>query len=170
MREILAPYLVGIAAFFLSYSFALSFCAMVMHETGHALAARMFGFPHHLVPWTDVIILRNPLTPSWIFNLVALAGGITQSLTSFGFLLWVSAFQRILSKQSILKPKIFFGLKLSFLTVVFTGLINAIWEGFFIQSYLQSADNIQVWDLINLACGILSFCILYFSRRKSWRL
>lgn len=138
---------------------------MVMHETGHAIAAWVFAVPHRLVPWTNVLILRNPLTPSWIYNLVAFAGGIAQSLTALGFLWWISALQKVLAEKGLFKEKIFFSVKLAFLTVAFTGFIAATWEGIFTLSYLESADDIFVWDLINLFCGLLAFRLLYQESR-----
>ena len=73
--------------------------------------------------------------------------------------------QRVLAEKGLFKEKVFFGLKLAFLTVAFTGFIAATWEGIFTHSYLESADNSLLWDLINVFCGLLAFRLLYRESR-----
>jgi hypothetical protein len=152
-------------AFALGLLFAIPVGGMFFHEMGHFIACRIFGLEVISVTVTQVIhvLSKNPSV-----NLaVGFAGGLAQALFCFVFVLITGFLSTApLRSSGRLEDRLetwswSIGFESAFLTIGFTGLVMAFWEGLFADSYSSFADNIIVWIVVTLFAGLLAFWIAY---------
>lgn len=141
---------------------------MVVHENSHVIACLVFGLRIDSYSLTHVVYEESP---NPLVNIsVRLAGGIGQTLLSLLFFWYAMTLEKKALKHVVLSGifdskrspilGIVFGFELAFLTVAFHGIANAIWEGFFFESYTQLHDNVVLWGIILLFGAVVSFYIV----------
>jgi hypothetical protein len=140
------------ATLFVGLPIGVFLFGQLVHEESHALACLFFKVPFI---FSSSHVDTIPLTgiPSMV---IGLSGGIGEALVSLLFFRLMT----IIEKQ---KGKWFWGaigFEIAFLAMVFTGVANSIWEGFFNKSYQANFNNnIAVLSLLSSAL-ILSTYIL----------
>jgi hypothetical protein len=133
-----------------------------VHEDGHAIACWFFKVPFvYSTSHVDTI----PLTG--IPNIViGLAGGLFEALVALFFFLLMT----VIEKQ---KGKWFWGavgFEIPFLAIVLTGLVNAVWEGFFTLNYKLNFDNSTAVFMLFGSTLVLSALILMVKKRLGKRI
>ena len=157
-------YAAGVGAFLIGLSLGGFLFGMVAHENSHVIVCLLFGLPFSY-SLTQVVYVTSS-NPS-VNILVGLAGGIGQTLFSLFFVWYATTWEKrafVKSLSDFRRPSLLsmvFGFELAFLTIAFHGIINAIWEGLFYQSYVQIHANIILWSTILVFSGIISFYIVY---------
>ena len=157
-------YAAGIAAFLTGLFLGAFLFGMVIHESSHAIVCILFGLPYS---WslTHVVFVSSP--DPLVNILVGLAGGIGQALVSLFFFWYATTWEKrtfVKSLSDFRRPPLLsmvFGFQLAFLTIAFQGIVNAIWEGLFHQSYEQIYANILLWSTVLVFSGTISLYIVY---------
>lgn len=164
----------GFGALLIAFVLGSIIFGMVAHENSHAIACLIFGLSIHSYSFTHVVYEQSP---DPLVNIcVGLAGGVGQTLLSLLFFWYVTtlekralrqtAFSRMFESKRSPMLGIVCGVELALLTVAFHGVANAIWEGFFFESYSKLHDNIVLWGIILLFSSIISFIILQTRYRR----
>jgi len=152
-------------AFLLGLLIAIPVSGMFFHEMGHLFACRFFDLK--VVSWSPIQVVHGSSDSSSVNTAVGFAGGLTQALSSFVFVLVIGLVATIpIRGNSQIRSRlrnwsVATGLEAAFLTVGFTGLIMAFWEGFYEDSYSFFAGDAFVGVPITLISGFFAFLILY---------
>ncbi len=151
--------------FVLGLFVAIPVTAMFFHEMGHLFACRLLGL--EVISWSPIQVVHLYSSNQAINTAVAFAGGLAQALSSFVLFLIISLVATVpLLRTSQLDSRLrnwstAIGLEAGFLTVGFTGIIMAFWEGYYNASYSYLAGNAFVGVTITSISGIFSFLILH---------
>ncbi len=133
-----------------------------VHEDGHAIACWFFKVPFvYSTSHVDTI----PLTgiPNTV---IGLAGGLFEALVALFFFLLMTGIE----KQ---RGKWFWGavgFEIPFLAIVLTGIVNAVWEGFFTLNYKQNFDNSIAAFMLFGTTLVLSALVLMIKKRVDKRI
>jgi len=130
--------------FLVGLSLAGFLCGMLLHESGHAIACLLLGIPYS---FSLTHVTFNESSIPLVNIVVRLAGGITQTLFSFLFLLLIRNYReesseiKFFREDKSLKLGLFLGFEYAFVAVALHGIINSIWEGFFYEHYEKNYNN-----------------------------
>lgn len=157
------PLIAGVVATIIGFSIGGPVFEVLAHESSHAVVCLLFRLPYSW-SWNEVVYVRSPNN---LVNLaVRLAGGMGQSSFSLLFFWYLGQFERkfLAGKSNETKSyvhNIVFGFRLAFLTISFHGIITGLVEGLLYEVYAQTHDNIFLWGLVVVLCGIISFRVLH---------
>lgn len=133
-----------------------------VHEDGHAIACWYFKVPFvYSTSHVDTIPLTG--TPNVV---IGLAGGLFEALVAFFFFLMMSVIERQ-------RGKWFWGavgFEIPFLAIVLTGIVNAVWEGFFTLNYQQNFNNNIAAFMLFASTLVLSAIVLMIKKRVGNRI
>jgi hypothetical protein len=151
---------IGTVIIFLVVSFVLAalFSGMLIHEGAHAIMAIAFGL--RIYSWDLTHVTYETSSNPIVNTIIGLAGGTAQALSSL-LLLWLIVRIENLYVQKPLNRWRFLGIKSGVLTVVFNGVITAIWEGFFYESYIQTYNNQLLEGTIWILSSVVALCFFY---------
>jgi hypothetical protein len=124
------------------------FLGQIVHEESHALACILLGVPF-IYSSTQV----NTIALSGFSGtVVGLSGGLGEALVAL-FFFWISTFFEKHKSNWFLAA---IGFEIAFLTFVFMGISNAIWEGLFNESYKMNFSNPITLSVLFLPSMIIS--------------
>lgn len=130
---------------------------MIVHENSHALACIFLK-----VPFTYSIFQVTPLLPvsGLTATIIGLSGGIGEALVSL-FFFWLVTFCEKRNAKWFLGA---IGFEIAFLTMVFLGLTNSLWEGLFYNNYQLVYNNPAILSALFLSTLGISFYVV-----KKWK-
>ena len=129
---------------------------MIVHESSHALACIFLK-----VPFTYSIFQVNTVPLTGITAIfMGLSGGIAELFVSL-LAFWLVTF---LEKRGLNWFLGAIGFEIAFLTMVFLGVINSLWEGLFYDSYQLVYNNPPFLLVLFLLTFGISFIVV-----KKWK-
>jgi hypothetical protein len=143
------------------------FSGSIIHESAHAIMAIVFGLK--VYSWTLTYVTFETSSNLSVKTVIGLAGGTAQALSSL-FLLWIILRIENSDIQKLLNRWHFLGIKSGFLAIAFVGILTAFWEGFFLESYVQSLNNLGglfLWRIIGILCLVTAF--YFFLKQKPFK-
>jgi hypothetical protein len=152
-------------SFVIGLLIAIPVSGMLLHELGHLTACGIFGLK--IISYSPTQVVHASSSNPSVNAAVGFAGGLTQAMSCFAFVLIISLMSTGLPRTNypieikLRNWSIAIGLETGFLTVGFTGFVIAFWEGFYTDSYDYFADNTFVWVTITFISALAAFLILY---------
>ena len=142
---------IPVLTFMAGFSLGNVFFEGLVHESGHALMLFVFH-----IPFKYSLTGMTPLTSVAGLAVVAagLFGGIAEALAA----LLIYGLMTLLEKRGDYGFLSAIGLEIAFLSMVVLGLVNSVWEGFFLDSYLAFYSSTSV----SFVLTVLSLAISWF--------
>ncbi len=132
----------------------------IVHEEGHALVCIALN-----IPFSYSSTQVNTIPLSGVSGaIVGLSGGLGEALVALIFF-WIATFFEKHNSNWFLAA---IGLETAFLTFVFMGISNAIWEGLFNASYQLNFNNPFTLSILFLPCMVSSTMIVLKLKRKKY--
>ncbi len=130
-----------------------TFFGLIVHEGGQAIALLAFKIPFHYS-----LTQATPLVPvTGIADVVVgLSGGAAEALAAL-LAYWLAT---VLEKRGEYWFLAAIGLEIAFMSMVFMGVVNSVWEGFFRDSYLTIYHNSATTAVLYFVCILLSYYLV----------